>query len=48
LFENLIEAEAMAKVLSSRVGLKAMEEDFTGRQAEDELRLRSSIRSIVW
>jgi hypothetical protein len=29
----------MAAVLSSRTSLRAMEEDFTGRQAEDELRL---------
>ncbi len=30
----------MVGVLSSKVSLKAMEEDFSGRQAEDELRLK--------
>jgi hypothetical protein len=33
-------SEAMVLVLSSRTSLKSMEEDFTGRQAEEELRLK--------
>ncbi len=33
-------SEAIRVVLSSKTSLKTMEDDFTGRQAEDDLRLK--------